>query len=204
MTQCKIIGLTGGIATGKSTVSNIIKKYFTVIDADKIAKNIVEPNMKGYNKVIEYFGENILLPNKDIDREKLGNIIFNSKRERIKLNEILHPIIISTIKKELEDKKDEKYIFLDIPLLFETIESLKENGIYFYEIWLVYSNRDIQIQRLIKRDNIDMSLAIKKIDSQMSLEEKKSISDKIIYNNEGLEELNIKVNNLLLKLNIGG
>lgn len=204
MTQCKIIGLTGGIATGKSTVSNIIKKYFTVIDADKIAKNIVEPNMKGYNKVIEYFGENILLPNKDIDRDKLGKIIFNSKRERVKLNEILHPIIISTIKKELEDKKDEKYIFLDIPLLFETIESLKENGIFFYEIWLVYSNRDIQIQRLIKRDNIDMSLAIKKIDSQMSLEEKKSISDKIIYNNEGLEELNIKVNNLLLELNIGG
>lgn len=201
MTQCKIIGLTGGIATGKSTVSKLIKEKYVLIDADKIAKDIVEPNMKGYNKIVEYFGRDILLSNGAIDRKKLAGIIFNSDKDRERLNNILHPIIISTIKEEIEKNSREEYIFLDIPLLFETLDELKKNGINFDEIWLVYSDKDIQLKRLIDRDKISKEYGIKKIEAQMSLEKKILDSDIIIKNNGSLKELKEEVTSLLSKLN---
>lgn len=201
MTQCKIIGLTGGIATGKSTVSKIIGEEYTVIDADKIAKDIVEVNMKGYNSLVRTYGSEILDDNNQIDRGKLANIIFNSKKEREKVNSILHPIIISEMKDLIERKIHENYLFLDIPLLIEGLDNLVDNGIIFDEIWLVYSDENIQIERLMERDNIDREFAIKKINAQMNLDKKKAFANKIIYNNGSLDELRKNIIDIVSKLN---
>lgn len=201
MTQCKIIGLTGGIATGKSTVSKIIGEEYTVIDADKIAKDIVEVNMKGYNSLVRTYGSEILDDNNQIDRGKLANIIFNSKKEREKVNSILHPIIISEMKDLIERKIHENYLFLDIPLLIEGLDNLVDNGIIFDEIWLVYSDENIQIERLMERDNIDREFAIKKINTQMNLDKKKAFANKIIYNNGSLDELRKNIIDIISELN---
>ncbi len=201
MTQCKIIGLTGGIATGKSTVSKIIGEEYTVIDADKIAKDIVEVNMKGYNSLVRTYGSEILDDNNQIDRGKLANIIFNSKKEREKVNSILHPIIISEMKDLIEKKIHENYLFLDIPLLIEGLDNLVDNGIIFDEIWLVYSDENIQIERLMERDNIDREFAIKKINTQMNLDKKKAFANKIIYNNGSLDELRKNIIDIISELN---
>lgn len=201
MTQCRIIGLTGGIATGKTTVANFIKKNYRLIDSDKIAKDIVNKGMKGYNMIVEYFGEDILLENRDIDRDKLANIIFNSRDKREALDRILHPLIFDEIEEELEKSTGLDYVFLDIPLLFENMEEFNKRGIVFYEIWLVYLDRDTQIERLMVRDSIEEEYAISKIESQMPLEDKLKSSDKIIYNNDTIEDLESYIEILLSKLN---
>ena len=189
MKQCKLIGLTGGIATGKTTVARMINKDYKIIDADKISKDIVKKGMRGYNVIVEYFGDGILLRDEEIDRDKLGKIIFNSQEKKEKLNEILHPIIFDVIKEEIEKNKDEDYLFLDIPLLFETKSEFDKRGISFSEVWLVYVEREVQIKRLMERDGINHDYAIKKINSQISLEEKVKKSDKIINNDGDREEL---------------
>ena len=193
MTQnnCKLIGITGGISTGKSTVSDIIKKMgYPLIDADKIAREATEIGKPAYNKVIEKFGEKIVKADKTIDRQLLGSIIFNDKEAREDLNKITHPYIFLAIKEETEEKcKENLIIFLDIPLLFEQYEMLKAYEISFDEIWLVYTDRDTQISRLMKRDNIIKEEALKKINSQMSIEGKRSKSSKIIDNRSSIEDL---------------
>lgn len=183
-----ILGLTGGIASGKSTVSNIFKKYgIYIADADKIAKEL--GNRKD---VIDEIGEKIskivIDKNGIVDRAKLKEIVFSDKSKLEILNKIYHPKIREEFKKiKLNSSKNDIIIF-DVPLLFETgMYTLCDKNI------LVYVNEDIQIERLIARDGITKELAKKIIDSQMSLDEKKSKSDILIENNDSLEELEKKV-----------
>lgn len=183
-----ILGLTGGIASGKSTVSNIFKKYgIYIADADKIAKEL--GNRKD---VIDEIGEKIskivIDKNGIVDRAKLKEIVFSDKSKLEILNKIYHPKIREEFKKiKLNSSKNDIIIF-DVPLLFETgMYTLCDKKI------LVYVNEDIQIERLIARDGITKELAKKIIDSQMSLDEKKSKSDILIENNDSLEELEKKV-----------
>jgi dephospho-CoA kinase len=197
-----LLGLTGGISTGKSTVSNILKnKGYKVIDADKIAKEVVEVSMPAYEEIVDYFGEDILLMDKTIDRKKLGKLIFNNINLREKLNSIVHPYVFRAIKENINYYcEKEKLVFLDIPLLFEQIELLKKHSIIFHEIWLVYTDEETQIERLMKRDTISRREAIAKIKAQMSIEEKKNRSSRIIDNSGIIEELYGQIDKLLEEL----
>lgn len=182
-----IIGLTGGIASGKTTVSNFFKeKGFLVFDADKIAKDISEQK-EVTEEIILHFGKEILDENLKIDRKKLKNIIFKDKKKLETLNKIIHPKVYSFYKDIKKNKKLKKVVF-DVPLLFESgIDKLCDR------VLLVVANREIKIDRIMKRDNISQELAEKIIDSQMSDEEKIKKADIVIENNEDIEKLLRKI-----------
>lgn len=200
--RAKIIGITGGIATGKSTVVEIIKsKGYFVIDADEIAKDVVKKGSLGLEKIKEKFGSDILLYNGELNREKLAEIIFTNEEMRKELNEILHPIIINEIIKAVDEHiLQEKVIFIDVPLLFESKDRFNEQGLSFDEVWLVYCDEQTQIGRLMKRDKINYIYALNKIKSQLDLNFKKENSDVIIYNNGNLHQLEETVEHFLRKL----
>lgn len=182
----KIIGLTGGIASGKSTVSKMLKELGAfIIDADIIARDIVTPGCgDALIEIVNHFGKGILNIDGTLNRKLLGNIIFQDDEKRNLLNNITHPRVIREIQKEIDkintDKPD-AIIFIDAPLLFEAgLNDMMD------EVWLVYVDRETQIRRLMKRDSINLSDAKARISSQMSLDEKIKISDRIIYNNKDM------------------
>ena len=195
LNNCTLIGLTGGIATGKSTVTKILtEKGYTVIDADKISREVVQQGKPAYNEIVETFGVRILLEDKSLNRRKLGRLIFNSSCIRYALNKIVHPRVIEVIKQKILDEcKDknngERIIFLDIPLLFEVLDLLKLHDIELKEIWMVYTDKNTQLRRLMERDNINKEEAMNKINSQQTVDEKRMKSSKTLYNNGNIEEL---------------
>lgn len=196
----RIIGITGGIASGKSTVSNMIEKLgYKVIDADKISRQVVEKGKPAYEEIVKCFGNTIIDEFGNINRKKLGNIIFSDEKKRQKLNNITHPHIMEAIKEAIYDNKDQKLLFLDIPLLIETMDKLKEHNIPLDEIWLVYVDEESQIQRLMKRDNIDRKKALSKIRAQLPMELKKKHATVIIDNRGSIQELEKKVEYLVEK-----
>ncbi len=193
MTQskAKLIGLTGGIGTGKSTLSDMIRERgYTVIDADKIARQLVEKGLHAYRSIVDIFGEDILQEDGEINRKALGKIVFNDEDQRIKLNSIVHPHIFDYMKYLVDKNIDMcEIIFLDIPLLFEEYDNIREYGIIFDEIWLVYTDRKIQVQRIMERDKISEEDAISRIDAQMDIEDKKHMASEILDNSGRREEL---------------
>lgn len=194
----RIIGITGGIATGKSTVSNIVKKLgYKVIDADIIAREVVQKGKPAYEEIIKCFGDTIIDEFGNINRKKLGNIIFEDEKKREKLNSIIHPYIMEAIKQSIEENKDEKVIFLDIPLLIETMDKLKDYNIKLDEIWLVYVDEESQIHRLMERDNIKRREALNRIQAQMPMELKKKYATVVIDNRGSIEELQEQVKDLI-------
>lgn len=197
----KIIGLTGGIATGKSTVTKILlNKGCKVIDADKIARDVVEIGKQAYDDIVEKFGKCILNEDLTINRKKLGNIIFKSRKKRELLNKIVHPKVVDEIKRQIQILSgDNNVVFLDIPLLIEELNELSSQGLRVDEIWLVYADEEIQLRRLMERDNLNREEAINRIRSQISIVEKKKYADVIIDNSNGLVELEQCINNLLIK-----
>lgn len=201
-TKCKIIGLTGGIATGKSTVSKILKDNgYVVIDADSLARKVVEIGQPAYNEIVKNFGEDILNSDMTIDRKTLGRLIFSNDELKLVLNNITHPYIYQEIKKEINKKcRDNKIVFLDIPLLFEEYSKIMELGIDFQETWLVYVNEKTQLNRLMKRDNLDREESQKRINSQMSMNTKYRMADVIIDNNDDKLILKSNVLSALLDL----
>ena len=194
-----IIGITGGIGTGKSTVSNyLIEKGYNVIDADKISREIIG-NIQIKKIIIQTFGSQILEDplniNSNISRNKLRKIVFSNKKNTVKINDIMHPAIIEEIKRQIDLQKTRKLVFVDVPLLFETnLEYL------FDKILLVYANQEIQIKRVMERDNKDREETIKIIKSQMNIEDKKYKSDYIIDNISTVKDLKIKVDKFLKDL----
>lgn len=170
------VGITGGIASGKSTVSNYIrKKGYKIIDADILSKEIMEYGQEGYAKVKEAFPE--AFERNTLNRSKLADIIFHDDYKKDILNSITHPIIKKKIIDEI--KRNSGIVFIDVPLLFEAhYDDLCD------KIIVVYVDRQNQIKRLMARDNIDENYAIKKIDSQMSLDEKVLKADMVIDNNK--------------------
>lgn len=203
MTPCKsykIIGLTGGIATGKSTVSSILEeKGYRVIDADKIARRVVEPGKEAYRELLDHFGRDIVHEDGELNRKKLASIAFNDSEALEKLNKITHPRIFKEISNDLESsiRAGEKLIFLDIPLLFEEYGEIVASGIDFDEIWLVYVDLETQIRRLMKRDSINRAEAIKKIDLQMDMKYKLDNTDKVLYNNGDFKNLEKMIEKLI-------
>lgn len=197
-----LIGLTGGIATGKSTVSNIlVQKGYSLIDADKIAREVAIIDKPAYIKIVEGFGKGILQDDKNIDRKVLGNIIFNNKEAREKLNNIIHPYIFETIKLDIDKLSNkDQVIFLDVPLLFEQYDLWEKYNIKFDEIWVVYVNKNVQIERLMKRDEISIEEALKRIESQMPMDDKKARSSKTIDNSGDVEYLKKQIDELVSEL----
>lgn len=189
--SCKSVGLTGGIATGKSTVSNVIKeKNYMVIDADKIAREVLDIGKPAYEDVVETFGLKILLEDGSINRKKLGRLIFSSKSLREALNDIVHPYILQEIKRQYNLYcKDNEIIFLDIPLLIEMYDNIKAFDLKLDEIWLVYADRETQIQRLMERDGLFEGDAIDRIDAQIDIELKKKHATRIINNTGNIDLL---------------
>jgi len=179
--QPLVIGITGGIASGKSTISNIIKSLgFIVIDADIVAREVVMPGEFAYQKIVEALGKAILLDNGEIDRAKLGSIVFHHEEKRLLLNGIVHPAVRKRMlaEKDTAIEKGEKTVFMDIPLLFESqLTYMVDQTI------LVYVDEDVQLKRLMERNQLTKEDAIARIQSQMPLKEKKALADAVIDNN---------------------
>lgn len=182
-----IIGLTGGIASGKSTVSKYLaEKGFKVYDADKIAKNISEEKYV-QEEIIATFGDKILDKNGNVDRKKLKEIVFENKDKLKKLNGIIHPKVIDFYKK-LKEKNTDEVIIFDVPLLFESgLDKLCD------KILVVISDYEVQLDRIVERDKIDRELASKIVKAQLSNEERIKKADVVIENNSNLEDLFEKV-----------
>ncbi|GAB6099257.1 dephospho-CoA kinase [Halanaerocella petrolearia] len=183
------IGLTGGIASGKSTVAQLLSELgVEVLDADKIAHQLMEPGTEVWELIVEEFGKDILLSSNEIDRKKLGDIIFNNNYAKEKLDEITHPFIIAEIKNRLEELRVEELVVVEVPLLIEA--NMME---LFDEIWLVYVPQKIQVERLMARGDLDQEEALARIKSQMPLEDKKDYADRIIDNSGNQLEIKKRV-----------
>jgi dephospho-coA kinase len=195
-----VIGLTGGIGTGKSTVSQILKeKNFPVIDLDIISHEVIK-FPKVVEKIVENFGKEVLEYNNTgnwiISREKLGRVIFGNREKRIILNSIMHPEILRIMREKiLECKKENKIIFVEIQLLFE-VQWEKE----FDYILLVSAEKETQIKRILARDKRSEEEALSIINSQMPLDEKKKRSDYVIENDGNIQDLERKIDGFLKKV----
>ena len=178
------IGLTGGIASGKSTITDYIRTYkkILILDADNLTRELIKPNTFGYKKILDYFGNQIIDKyslEKRINRKLLRNIIFENEKDREWIQKLLHPLIKEKIIKECNQYKNNKIILLVIPLLFEA----KFEDICT-EIWLIKCSELEQIQRLVKRDKISEEEARKIIKLQLTFEAKIELSDVILDNSD--------------------
>ena len=192
-----IIGITGSIGTGKSTVSNyLISKGYSVVDADKISKGAYNIGSNGYKAILEVFGVEILNSNGEVDRKKIKKIVFDNSNMLQRLNMAIHPIIINEIEKEIEILlESQNVVFLDAPLLIETELHKKVD-----KIIVVVCDKNEQINRIIKRDKITADMAISIINSQMSIDEKLKFADYIVYNNSTIENLYSQVDEIILEI----
>jgi len=190
----KVIGLTGGIACGKSTASAYLKELGAcIVDTDGISRATTKKGGKGYYAVLEHFGRDLLLENGEIDRRKLGGIVFADEKKRQELNALIHPIVIEESKEQMQAARDAGYkvCILDVPLLFESgMETLCD------ETWLVYVPREEQIRRINERDGLEEKAAAARIDSQMPLEEKMRRADRAIDTSGTIEETQAKLKTL--------
>ena len=192
-----IIGITGSIGTGKSTVSNyLISKGYSVVDADKISKGAYNIGSNGYKAILEVFGVEILNSNGEVDRKKIKKIVFDNSNMLQRLNMAIHPIIINEIEKEIEILlESQSVVFLDAPLLIETELHKKVD-----KIIVVACDKNEQINRIIKRDKITADMAISMINSQMSIDEKLKFADYVVYNNSTIENLYSQVDEIILEI----
>tara|TARA_B100000524_G_scaffold336742_1_gene226906 strand:- start:105 stop:719 length:615 start_codon:yes stop_codon:yes gene_type:complete len=191
------IGLTGGIASGKSTISEYIKTHtkFPILDADNISKELIKPNTIGYKKILDYFGNQIIdkkSSEKAINRKVLRKIIFENEKDRAWVQKLLHPLIKDTMIKECNQYKNNEIILLVIPLLFEA----KFEDICT-EIWLVKCTEEKQIKRLVKRDKISEEEARSIIKLQLNFEEKTKSSDVILDNSDNSNQWIFKIKGLI-------
>lgn len=186
-------GLTGGIASGKTTVANLFKQYdIPIINVDVIAHDI-QKNNDVIDLILNQFGGCVFnQETHEIDRKKLGNIVFNNINQLNKLNNIMQPLIKNKIKHLLLNYDQSRLVVLDIPLLFEQhYEKLVD------KIIVVYVDKKTQIERLKKRNNLELKEALQRIQIQLSLEKKKQLADYVIDNNQSIEQTKIQVIKLL-------
>ena len=190
----KIIGITGGIASGKSTVTNFLRQQgFQVVDADALVHQLQKPGGRLFQALVQHFGQEIILENRELNRPLLASLIFSNPEEREWSKQIQGEIIREELA-SLRDKlaQTESIFFMDIPLLFE-----QDYSSWFNETWLVYVEPDVQMDRLMKRDQLSKDLAISRLSAQWSLEEKKGLASQVIDNNGSQEQLLAQLNSLL-------
>ena len=192
----KIIGITGGIASGKSTVTNFLRqKGFQVVDADALVHQLQKPGDRLFKALVQHFGQEIILENGALNRPLLASLIFSNTEEREWSKQIQGEIIreeLATLRDQLA--QTESIFFMDIPLLFE-----QDYSAWFDETWLVYVEPDVQMERLMKRDQLSKDLAISRLLAQWSLEKKKGLASQVIDNNGSQDQLLAQLNSLLEK-----
>jgi dephospho-CoA kinase len=197
-----VIGLTGGIASGKSTVSAKLKELgAAIIDVDILARGVVSKGEIAYNRIVQCFGERILLPSGEINRKRLGSVVFSDKEKLELLNSITHPEIISRVLDEIRELKaaGNKVIVVDAAILIEM-------GLHKYvdSVWVVVVDTETQIKRLIERDKFDYKDSENRIKSQFTNEVRRKYADVIIDNNKPIEEVGKKLEELWNNIISGG
>ena len=190
----KIIGITGGIASGKSTVTEFLRqKGFQVVDADAVVHQLQKPGGRLYQVLVEHFGGKVLLENGELNRPLLASLIFSNPEEQEWSKRTQGEIIreeLAALRNQFA--QTEALFFMDIPLLFE-----QDYASWFDETWLVYVNRDVQLERLMKRDQISKEAAESRLNSQWPLERKISLASHSLDNNGNQEQLMAQVVQLL-------
>jgi dephospho-CoA kinase len=194
----QLIGLTGGIASGKSTVAKILEQLgAAVVNADALAREVVEPGRDAWKEIVDAFGAEVLQPDQSLDRQKLRAIIFNNPEARKKLESIIHPRVRALAEERIRQHAAAGYevVVYEVPLLFEgNLQDLLRPVI------LVACDIDTQRRRLQQRDRLNAATAQKQIDAQMSLEKKRRLADYIIENDGGMDDLERQVRAVLEKI----
>lgn len=193
------IGLTGSIATGKSTVTNMLKELGAfVIDCDKMARDVVAPGTRGLAKIEAAFGKDAVAADGSMDRVYIGDLVFRNPEMKKRLENILFPLIFEALDKELlrlEREGATPVVFLDMPLLYEV-----KYDSYVDEVWLVYVPFEVQLSRLMKRNGYTKEEALLRIYSQISVDKKKSLAQQVIDNSGTLEDTKEQVRSLWERL----
>lgn len=190
------LGLTGGIACGKSTVAELlVRRGAILIDADRLAREVVEPGSPTLEEVVRQFGQAVLKEDGSLDRKRLGEIVFTNPGLRKRLEGILHPPIRQIIKERMADAEQShpgRLVVVDIPLLYESgMEHLVS------EIMVVYIPKELQLERLINRDLLTREQAEQRLNAQMPIEDKKLLADIVIDNSGGIEQTERQVDEFL-------
>ena len=198
----KVIGLTGGIGSGKSIVSQFLAELGAVIvDADKIGHDAFKPGTEIWREVVAAFGRQILTPDGDIDREKLGNIVFDNSESLLRLNQIMHPRMYDMVRAQIEEYRQQgvDVIVLEAPLLVEASwTSLVD------EVWVTVASESTVLRRLKERVGLSEQESLARIRSQLSSAERIKHADVVINNDPGLDELRAKVKELWRGLHTQG
>ncbi|RIW29721.1 dephospho-CoA kinase [Bacillus salacetis] len=195
-----IIGLTGGIASGKSTVSKLlVQKGFSVVDADAAARKVVEPGEPALGRIIEAFGKGILLSDGSLNRAALGDIIFNDEKRRKELNGIVHPAVRAQMlsEKDMAFNNGKNTVIMDIPLLYESDLSWMVDRTI-----VVYVDRETQLTRLMERNSLAKAEALARIESQMPLEKKKELAEAVLDNRGTIESTLAQLDDLIVHWNL--
>lgn len=187
-----IIGLTGGIGSGKSTIAKMLAELGAIIiNADQVARVVVEPGTPLLNEIVREFGEKILTPSGELNRQLLALEVFNDEKRRGTLNNLTHPAIITYIENELnriKAKDREAIVVIEAPLLVEAgMVTLVD------EIWITEASQQVQVERILMRDGISRESAIKRIKSQISSENRRAYGDVIFNTEQNLDELKVEV-----------
>ncbi len=200
-----IIGLTGGIGSGKSTVSQLLSEYnIPTIDTDTIARTLVQPNTQGLHEIVKQFGTHLLNTDGTLNRAQLRTLIFNDPQKKEALEAILHPLIQTEVQKQITKLKQHSsppsIILVAIPLLAESIQKNGHTPDYLDQIWVVDTSVEQQLKQACQRDQSSPEQIQKIIDQQASRQERLAIADVIITNTGNLNDLHQQLQHIITRL----
>lgn len=183
------IGITGSIACGKSTVSDYLYSLgYKVVDCDKLSHEVIKKGRVAYYEVVYHFSQDILLKNREINRKKLGEIVFDDPEKRKLLESIIHP----KVQKALKRYRQDPLVFVEVPLLYET--HMEKD---FFKVIVVECTKENQIERLMARNDLTRESAKKRIDLQMPIEDKVKLADYVVKNDQSIEDIKGQLDKIL-------